>query len=165
MSSKTIVFSSLPLSAEELKAMEGASLTDPAYTAAFTAAALCAYPEHPEAAIEMLDYLKGPESVSAYEKQFLKDRFRGADYIARSYFEGASVQNGYRPSVPYRITVIEQPNSRSEENWMTLYLRSAGADSPRSIRLRRKPSTGQWFLNEQMLLAGIRVPAAEDPWA
>ena len=33
------------------------------------------------------------------------------------------------------------------------------------IKLRKKPSTGQWFLNDIQCLADIRVPVEEDPWA
>jgi len=37
---------------------------------------------------------------------------------------------------------------------------------PRPIKLRQKPSTGEWFLWEYSSpLSGIRIPAAEDPWA
>ena len=42
---------------------------------------------------------------------------------------------------------------------------SGGADNPRPIKLRKKPSTGQWFLNDIQCLSDIRVPVAEDPWA
>ena len=42
---------------------------------------------------------------------------------------------------------------------------SGGADSARQIKLRTKPSTGQWFLWEQFLLADIRKPVSADPWA
>ena len=35
---------------------------------------------------------------------------------------------------------------------------------PRPIKLRRKGS-GQWFLWEQYLMTGIRVPTSADPWA
>ena len=34
-----------------------------------------------------------------------------------------------------------------------------------AIKLRKKPSTGQWFLNDIQCLSDIRVPASEDPWA
>ena len=36
---------------------------------------------------------------------------------------------------------------------------------PRAIRLRKKPSTGQWFLIEIQCLSDIRVPVETDPWA
>ena len=41
---------------------------------------------------------------------------------------------------------------------------SGGADDPRPVRLRKKPSTGQWFLVDIQYLSDIRVPAAEDKW-
>ena len=51
-----------------------------------------------------------------------------------------------------------------EDGYETRYLRSGGADSLRPIKFRNKPSTGEWFLWEQLLLAGIREPASKDPW-
>ena len=61
---------------------------------------------------------------------------------------------------------VRMPYSRSQlaEGYLTLYVNCSGADSPRPLKLRKKPSTGQWFLWEQQLLAGIRIPAAADPW-
>ena len=51
------------------------------------------------------------------------------------------------------------------ENWATLWVKSSGADNERQIKLRRKPSTGEWFLNEIQCLSDVRPPASEDPWA
>lgn len=163
----TVIFESLPQNLEQLKAMPEASLLDPAHTAALTVAALCRYPQDKNDALEMLAYIQGPNEVSEYEKQFLADRFRDKDYVPRSFFEGASPQNNYEPSKPYTVTVFENPHSRDNlaEGYLTLYLTSGGADSPRQIKLRTKPSTGQWFLWEQFLLADIRIPASADPWA
>ena len=42
---------------------------------------------------------------------------------------------------------------------------SGGADAPRPIKLRRKPSTNQWFVNEIQCLADIKVPTGQDAWA
>ncbi|MBR4466683.1 MAG: DHH family phosphoesterase, partial [Clostridia bacterium] len=45
---------------------------------------------------------------------------------------------------------------------------SSGADSIRPITFRTQPSTGKWFLHADSwhgLLAGIRKPANENPWA
>ena len=41
---------------------------------ALAIAALCRYGEDADAVYEMLDFLKGPESLSNLEKQFLRDR-------------------------------------------------------------------------------------------
>ena len=73
--------------------------------------------------------------------------------------------NGYTPAMPYTIKVRDNPYSYPEENWATMHIKSSGADSDRQIKLRRKPSTGQWFLNEIQCLSDIRVPAEADPWA
>ncbi len=162
---KSFVFSALPKTLAELRAFPEASLQSPYQTAALTVAALCRYGEDREAVYEMLNFLKGPEPLSNYEKQFLNDRLAGKLYKPFSFFDGATPGNGYAPAAPCRITVSSTPYSFSTENWATLYVRSSGADAPRPIKLRKKPSTGQWFLNEIQCLSDIRVPEAEDPWA
>ncbi|MBQ9968671.1 MAG: hypothetical protein IJO88_08115 [Oscillospiraceae bacterium] len=157
----------LPTSLAQMQQMPEGRLLEPAHTAALTVAALCLYPTDRETALQMLGYLQGPRGLSEYDKQFLADRFRDKDYVPRSYLAGATPQNSYGPTVPYTVTVFEGPYSRSnfEEGYLTLHIRSGGADSPRQIKLRHKPSTGQWFLWEQFLLSDIRPPAAADPWA
>ena len=162
---KTVSFDRLPQSLAELKAMPQAALTDPFDVAALTVAALCRYPDSADDCIAMLDYLRGPRPLSVFETQFLRDRLTGKPYKPLSYFAGTSPQNNYTPQTPYRVTVYENMYSRPQENYLTLWLESSGADSPRQVQLRCKPSTGQWFLWDQMLLADIRVPASSDPWA
>ena len=158
-------FAAFPTNLAELTALPEAALKSPFAAAALSLAALACYGRAPEAALEMLDYLKGPEPLSPVEKQFIRDRLKDKDYKILSFFDGAVPENGYTPTVPYRIRVSENPYSYPEENWATLFVTSGGADSPRQIRLRRKPSTGQWFLVELQCLSDIRVPAASDPWA
>ena len=162
---ESFTFSRLPHNIDELKKLDEASLDSAFKTASLTVAALCRYGQNPAEAIEMLEFLKGPESVSGYEKQFYKERLTGKEYIPFSYFEGATVQNGYTPSQPFSLTVYETPYSFDGENWATLWIKSAGADSMRSIKLRKKPSTGQWFLNDIQCLSEIRKPASQDKWA
>ena len=163
----SIRWSTLPTNLAQLQAMPEASLTDPFAVAALTVAVLSVYPINKDSAVEMLNYLKGPKPLSPYEISFLNDRFRDKDYVPRSFFEGATPANNYEPSEPYSIVVFETPYSRDNinEGYITLYMRSGGADSPRSVKLRNKPSTGQWFLWDQFLLADIRIPVAADPWA
>ena len=163
--SETFSFSALPMSLDDLKALPEASLDSAFKTTALTVLVLCRYETDPSAALEMLDFLKGPEQVSTYEKQFIAERLKGKGYKARSFLAGATPENGYQPTTPYTITVSENPYSFDNENWATLYVTSSGADDPRPIKLRKKPSTGQWFLNDIQCLADIRVPVAEDPWA
>ena len=163
----TVVLQKLPDSLAEMQAMPEADLKDPAKTAALTIAALCLYPKNKDEAIKMLEFLSGPRGVSAYEKQFIADRFRDKDYVPRSYFAGATPENNYEPSAPYTLNIFENPYSRDNfsEGYLTLHINSGGADSARQIKLRTKPSTGEWFLWEQFLLADIRQPVEVDPWA
>jgi len=163
--SYTVTLRQIPTSLAQMQAMPEAALKQPEHTAALTIAVLCMYPIDKEAALEMLNYLQGPRGVTPYDKQFLADRFRDKDYVPRSYFAGATPQNNYEPSEPLTVTVFENPYSRGQDGYLTLHVRSGGADSPRQIKLRLKPSTGQWFLWEQFLLSDIRQPVSADPWA
>ena len=165
--SYTVKFEALPKNLEELQALPEASLAEPHFAAALAVAALCVYPTDQAAAEEMLNFLQGPRGFTGYDKQFFAERLRGKDYLPRSFFEGATPENGYIPSEPYTITFFENPYSRDNfsEGYITLHVRSGGADSPRQVKLRLKPSDGRWFLWEQFLLSDIRVPKSQDPWA
>lgn len=163
--SESFTFAALPTNVAELQALPEATLDSAFKTTALTIVALCRYEQSPDEAIAMLNFLKGPEEVSTYEKQFIRERLTGKMYKPRSFFAGATPQNGYTPSQPYTVTVSETPYSFDNENWATLYVTSGGSDNPRPIKLRKKPSTGQWFLNDIQCLADIRIPVEEDPWA
>lgn len=162
---ESFTFASLPTNMAELQALPEASLDSAFKTTALCVAVLCNWEKDANATWEMLDFLKGPETVSEREKQFIKDRLAGKQYKTLSFFKGAIPDNGYTPTIPYTITVSENPYSFAEENWATLYVTSGGADSPRPIKLRRKPSTNQWFINDIQCLADIRIPTEQDAWA
>lgn len=162
-----VILQQIPTDVTKLKEMPEADLKKPENTAALVIAAFCMYPIDKEACFEMLTFLHGPKGLSTYDKQFIADRFRDKDYVPRSYFAGATPQNNYEPLAPYTLTFFENPYSRDHisEGYLTLHIKSGGADSARQIKLRQKPSTGQWFLWEQFLLADVRQPVSEDPWA
>ena len=87
-----ITLNSLPKTLDELKAMPQAALTVPEEVAALTVAALALYPENPAETEKMLDFLRGPRPLNGIDKQFIRDRFRGKEYLMRSL------------SVPHRKT-------------------------------------------------------------
>ena len=156
-----VEFDSLPQTAADVAPGE-----TPEETAALTVAALVRYTEDQEAGIAMLNVLRGPRPLSPQEIQLLKDQLlKDRDYVARSHFNGATPDNDYTPTEPYSVTVADSVHSYDQQDYATLYIRSGGADSPRPITLRKKPSTGEWFLwNHVGLLPGIRVPASKDAW-
>lgn len=158
-------FNTLPESVSELQTLSQASLDSPFKTAALTVLALCAYGADKAIGIDMLNFLKGPRPLSNQEISFLDDRFRdNKHYVPFSYFKGATAENNYTPTEPFTLEVESNPYSSSTEGYMTLWLKSGGADNPRQVTLRRK-GDGRWFLWEQYLMVGIRTPKSEDPWA
>ena len=160
---RTFVFQNLPSNVNELQQLPEYALSDPFMTAALTVAALCRYEQDPQAAIDMLNALKGPRPLSTFEIQFLRDRLAGKGYKPFSFLEGATPENNYTPSKPYTVLVRDDPYSYQNEGYARLLLQSHGADSPRQVMLRRKGE--QWMLWDQMLLSDIRIPVSEDPWA
>ena len=161
---KTYSFPELPRTVQQLNALPEASLKDPYAVAALTLAVLDSYGSDPAACYAMLDVLKGPEPLSPAEKDFLRDRLKGKEYKPRSFFDGATPENNYTPATPWTIRVHANPYSFQNEGWAVLYVKSGGGDNERGIKLRQKPSTGQWFLNDIQCLSDVRLPAAEDKW-
>ena len=162
---ETIEFKAIPESLAQMRALEEAALDTPFQTAALTVCALCVYAADKEMGAQMLNWLRGPRPMSNHELSFLNDRFReGKYYIPFSYFEGAVVENDYTPNQPFRITFEVGPYADANPGYKKLLVRSGGADNPREIVLRQR-GDGKWFLWDQFLLAGIRVPKSEDPWA
>ena len=159
-----IVFSSLPSTFEEFASLPQAALSTPFDTAAMTVLAFCYYPQNKDLALQMVNYLRGPRPLSGGDMSFFADRFRDSDYVPRSYFEGSTPANDYTPAEPYTIVVSENPYSYQNEGYATLYITSGGADSPRSVQMR-KAKDGKWYLWEQFILVGIRQPESANPWA
>ena len=159
-----VVFARLPDNFTEFTQLPQAALANPFDAAAMTVLALCFYPQDKDACIQMLNFLKGPQPLSTYEQQFLRDRFMDADYVPRSYFNGAVPNNDYKPAQPYTVRVTENPYTYQDQGYAKVYLQSGGADSPRAVQLRLAKD-GKWYLWEQFLLAGIRPPESSNPWA
>ena len=163
-SSRSVVFATLPQTLAEFTALPQAAMQTPFDTAALFIAALTLYPANPNEAIAMFNFLKGPQPLSPYEKQFIADRMRGKDYLPLSFMAGATPQNNYVPTQPYTVTVAEDPYTYQEASYAKMQLQSSGADSPRPIKLRNAKD-GKWYLWEQFLLSDIRQPEASNPWA
>ena len=158
------MFTTLPETLDQFKALPQAQLSDPFSTAALTVLALCFYPKDRELCHSMLDFLRGPRPLSPYDKQFIRDRFMDKDYVPRSYFTGAVPSNDYAPSQPYTVRVNENPYSYQDQGYAKMYLTSGGADSQRYVQLRLAKD-GKWYLWEQFILSDIRPPESTNPWA
>ncbi len=165
-STRTVPIPLLPQNIEQLMQMPYATLVNEFEVAALTVAVLCNYCQNPQATVEMLNYLRGPRPLSTLEVQFLRDRLSGKPYKMLSYLNGTSPQNNYTPSMPLGVTIVTTPTSVTQPDMIRLFIRSSGADSLRELDLRRKPSTGQWFLWSHVgLMPDVRIPVNQDPWA
>ncbi len=161
-----VTLSSFPTTLAELQALPEAALTQPEAVVALTVAALNVYEKNSAESIAMLNFLKGPQPLSQLDQQFLKERLGGGKaYIARSYIEGATPQNDYTPTAPYTVHTQDSYAQIADQGYKKFDVFSGGADSPRPVTLRLKPSTGQWFLWEQILIVDIRIPQSQDAWA
>jgi hypothetical protein len=160
-----VPISSFPASLAEFCAMPRMDLTRPENTAAMLICALDLYCRDREAGIAAVNALRGPRPMSPFEVQFLRDRLSDKPYLPRAYCLGAAPANNYAPAAPLTVAVQEDPAPQyAPEGYKRVFLKTAGADSPRPVTLR--PKDGKWYLWEYAgVLAGIRVPVEEDPWA
>ena len=159
-----VTLNALPASLAEFRNL---SLNTPDEVVAGFLCALNLYVKNPNEGVEAMNILRGPRPMTPYDSQFLRDRLRGKEYLPLPYFAGATPQNSYAPTRPYVLDVLPDPRPQDiEPGYLRLFIATPGADSPRPIKLRQKPSTGEWFLWEYSSpLSGIRIPAAQDPWA
>ncbi len=162
---KKVTLESLPANLEELQAMPGADLTDEYTVAALAVAVLCNYENDQDETFRMMDFLRGPEPLDKTDQRFISERLEGRSYIIRSYLKGATPDNNYTPSTPYVVEISENSSSRAEKGYVKLFVRSSGADTPRPITLRKKASTGQWFVYRMSILTDVRKPKEADPWS
>lgn len=161
-----VTIQKIPENLQEFESLAGAQRTPERICALFLCA-LSLFDRDRDAGAAAMNLLRGPRPMTPYDQQFLRDRLRGKSYLPLAYFEGATPENGYQPRVPYTLNVLADPRPQDiEQGYRRVFLKTTGADSPRPMKLRQKGSTGEWFLWEySSVLSGIRIPAAEDPWA
>ena len=161
-----VVIQKLPENLQEFEAL-AARGRQPEDICALFLCALALFDKDKDVGTAAMNILRGPRPMTPYDAQFLRDRLRGKSYLPLAYFEGAAPGNGYQPQTPYTLKVLADPRPQDiEPGYLRVFLKTAGADSPRPMKLRQKASTGEWFLWEySSILSGIRIPAAEDPWA
>lgn len=134
--------------------------------------ALANYVNDREKALDMIQVLmdENIQPMSNLFKSQIDDRMRQnnkAGYIAKSYFEGAVPENNYTPSIPFAINVETNPYTYQDQGYARMLIKSGGADSNRIITLR-KTKDNRWLLFSDSvmgLLADIRKPESENPWA
>ena len=160
-----VTIQKLPTTAAEFASMPQMDLTKPENTCAMLLVALQLYTKDKNAGVEAVNLLRGPRPLSPYDVQFLRDRLLDKLYLPLAYFDGATPENNYTPSQPLTLQILSDPRPQDmEEGYLRVFLKTAGADSPRPVKLRRKGEN--WYLWEySSILSGIRIPVKDDPWA
>ena len=153
----------LPENLSQFRGIIG-DMSRPEKTAVLLIAALNLYVRDKDAGIEAMNILRGPRPMTVSDIQFLRDRLYDKPYLPMAYFDGATPENNYTPARPYVLRVMPDPRPQDAgEGYCRVYLTTAGADSPRCVKLRSKGEN--WYLWEYFgILPGIRVPAKEDSW-
>lgn len=160
-----VTISKLPTNISEFKTL-ASSGREPERVCALFLCALFLFDGNKDDGTAAMNLLRGPRPMTPYDVQFLCDRLRGKPYLPLAHFDGAAPENGYRPSELYTLNVLADPRPQDmEPGYLRVFLKTAGADSPRPMKLRQKGTTGEWFLWDYSgILSGIRIPTAEDPW-
>ena len=154
-------FLALPMTLEELVASPYNDLRTPVNTAALFVLALNAFSQNRDESIAMINYLRGPNPMSAEDVRLLDETLvqnNTAGYLARSYLMGATQHNGYTPSQPYTVIVIDNPYTYLDTNvvheYAYLFVQCGVTDSPRAVTMR-KGEDGLWYLWKHFLFDDI----------
>ena len=121
----------------EILAVKG---RQPEHICALLLCALALFDRDKDAGAAAMNLLRGPRPMTPYDAQFLRDRLRGKEYLPLAYFEGATPANSYTPAQPYVLNVLPDPRPQDiEPGYLRVFLKTAGADAPRPMKLRQKP--------------------------
>ena len=160
---RTVVFSALPQTVSELSALPQAAMQSPYDTAALFISTLGVYNSNKDEFFAMVNVLKGPSPLTPRDIAFFTGKL--TEYLARSYFAGATPQSDYMPSQPFTVTLSDNPHSYAAEGHAKLFVQCGGADSPRAVTMRLAKD-GKWYLTEySSIMLGIRKPESSNPWA
>jgi len=154
------VFPVLPMTKAELLASPYNNLMTPMNTTALFVVALNVYNQNRDESIAMINYLRGPNPLSADDVKLIDERMaqnNKAGCLAQSYLAGAAPQNSYTPSQPYTVVITDNFYTYYDREVATVYVMCGGADTPRPVTLC-KAGDGLWYLGELSLLEGIRPP-------
>ena len=157
----TIEFLALPKNVEDLKLIDRNGDNGKFVVVALLLASLKTWKkEDEETCSEMMKELLNsptvPNNYSNFTKSFVKDRMLQNDkydFLADTYFDGASPDNGYTPNNPISITLREYPYAPQLSTMYgpNIYVEKIvsdfkGADSERSVSVYKDPKDNKWYI-------------------
>ena len=157
-----------PWDLAELK--QAADVTDPRSVAAYWVWAVCRLTDDYDGGMAMMKYLfadiepfgrgftEGGASGKAGWDPYFNERLRDADYrwLPRAYFEGASAQNGFRPTRPLTValhyngpntdTVNAQTRAQLGRLNIVYWVASRAGGNQVNITLSRFEGSARWYV-------------------
>lgn len=169
MSQTSFKIDAIPESVEGFLALRDTLADTPQGGAAVFVVAMYVYSVDVELGVPLLtialdsgDLTDGPRGYKDKEPtkrvlRSMQERILDRPYLAASYFQGTSAENGYAlPVPPLEIKVLEQDMDKGSGK---VFVHCTGADSPRPIQLK-KNSRGYWkAASYGSLQVGCRPPA------
>lgn len=173
-----VTVDAMPTTVAQFTALRDRIATTPEGGAASFIIALNMYAVNPEeglkalivaAELSRLNRSTAPNSYSGFallagDLDLIRRQIGRATYIPRSYFAGATPQNGYNVDAPYTLNF--QTNRYSGDpagGKVKVFVACGGADSPRPITVIRNQN-GIWKAKEwSSVLVGIRAPVEAPP--
>lgn len=160
----------VPTTTQEFVELRNRIATTPHGGAAIMVLAILAYSENQKTGQDFLtiaidgayltdkaDGYQGKAPLARYMQNF-KMRIADRPYVARSYIQGTSPDNGYTIGPLPLVIKIKQQSNDVNDSAARLFIYSTGADTPRPLRLK-KNDKGLWKASEwSSLELGVRPP-------
>ena len=168
ISTKKVKFDKLFTSKSEISTI---NRTDYNNVVALLVHTLCNYdPNNLNNFQDMLQYLLGEnQPLLPITMQRINDKMMENErykYIGKSYFTDATPNNDYNTQ-SYEVEIIENSYSNDEPGIKKLFIKSGGADSPRSINVRLAKDGNYYVYSDSFinLLSDIKIPESKNNWA
>ncbi len=170
----SVLISPMPKKIDDI--YEHIDTDDPVNVSAYFMAGLVRAAESESDGFEIMDYLcasKSPFEDSITEgmpekethKAWLKEAER--NYIPRSYYQGATPENGYTPDEPWTIgfkineaqTTDYNSTASNGYEYIVYDIQSSGRDTTRQLVLFKRPKDTRWYMNSfSGILTQIQAP-------
>jgi hypothetical protein len=155
----------LPRSVEEFRASVAQQGKEPRQAARLFFDAVYVYLQDAALGGRLLAEIAADPNVDRPANRTFFERLKTMPHIFHSYARGTSPQNGYRIPDPsnYEIEITRVDNKpytdRPPDEYVKVFVKSTGADSPRPITFRRMPD-GVYKAHEfSSIYLGVRPPA------
>lgn len=134
-------------------------MNDPYMLAALTVETFEAFASDRERCYRQLALLRGPLRLLPRDVESVRLALEHKSYLPRSYYEGASPENGYLLVEPRAVVCEESPLAPLDVDILRVNVRCGGDPLPRSVSLRRRGET--YYLWEYANLLIDPLPPSE----